>query len=269
MQVIESFLQGKSGRLADCEDQLVISDNFVAVIDGATTKLGKRIDGQTPGRVLALTIAEAIPKLAADIDGESAIARLSDEVEQKAIVPHYGHLSTRRFRPSASVLIYSRARRVIWRLGDCHFAINGKRFMGHKRIDDVTADARAAFNQALLLSGKANERELRSNDRGRLFIEPLLKQQTFFMNQPGEFGYGVIDGTPEAVQFLETHEAPAGAEIILASDGYTEAFPSLDEAERVRADIVANDPLLIRAHKSTKAVMAGHDSFDDRAYVRF
>ena len=52
MRVVERFLAAKTGSDADpdCEDAIVVTDGLCAVIDGATDKTGRRIDGISGGR---------------------------------------------------------------------------------------------------------------------------------------------------------------------------------------------------------------------------
>ena len=49
MELIEQFICGKKGSLAECEDGIVITDFLLAVIDGATSKSDKRFMGKTGG----------------------------------------------------------------------------------------------------------------------------------------------------------------------------------------------------------------------------
>ncbi len=49
MQVVEQFVQAKTGNLETCEDAIYVDDNFVAIIDGATNKTSKLWDGKTCG----------------------------------------------------------------------------------------------------------------------------------------------------------------------------------------------------------------------------
>jgi hypothetical protein len=268
--IIESFITSKSGREDDCEDAIVVTDAFVGVIDGATAKTDRRINGETPGRALARAIAERIKVLDPGIDCSRAIIEISRYCEQQLIVPNLGKLKTREKRPSAVLAMYSIERREIWRLGDCHYAIGDEQSIGEKLIDEVTSNARSAMLTAAILAGKSVT-QLQREDVGRAFILPLLQKQSLFMNDrgAGEWAYGVIDGTPEAADFVEVRSVPAGSEVVLCSDGYPAPHRSLDAAEAARSSIVVADPMLFSAFKSTKGLMEGHVSFDDRAYVRF
>ena len=113
--------------------------------------------------------------------------------------------------------------------------------------------------------------EFRQRDDGRRFIEPLLAEQWRFRNldPPGEYGFGALDGgqLPRSyIERIEVHES--AREIVLATDGYPTAMPSLDESEALLARLLADDPLCIGPLRSTKGVARTASSFDDRAFVR-
>ena len=60
--VVESFVEGKDQRRV-CEDVIVTSDDFAAVIDGASDETGVQYAGKTGGRFAADAIAMAIEHL--------------------------------------------------------------------------------------------------------------------------------------------------------------------------------------------------------------
>src|SRR5690606_26026180 len=98
--------------------------------------------------------------------------------------------------PSATLVVYSPARREVWRVGDASWAADGAVHLGDSPIDRATASARAAFLRARLLQGVALER-LRAQDDGRALVLPLLDVQHAFRNVDAAdepFGFGAIDG---------------------------------------------------------------------------
>lgn len=64
--IIEQALTGKAGDASLCEDALVITPGFAAVIDGATSKSPLRFSGKTTGRVAAELLSEVVAALPAD-----------------------------------------------------------------------------------------------------------------------------------------------------------------------------------------------------------
>jgi len=268
MNVIEKFICGKKNDPALCEDIIVTTPDFMAVIDGATSKSCPPLGGMTSGRFAAQTVADGLQNLPADIEGLAAMRRLS-HVLREAVTP-YMNVVAGTESPSCCLAVYSRARREIWRVGDIAVMLDGQLRLLPKSIDAVTADARAAMIEALLRSGETVESLLR-DDKGRAFIFPLLARQHLFANRAdaGDFGFGVMNGAEIPEKFIDIIDANAVREIVLASDGYPVLHPALAQSEAALAKVLRDDPLLFRLHKSTKGMQAGQVSFDDRSYLRF
>jgi glycerophosphoryl diester phosphodiesterase len=84
------------------------------------------------------------------------------------------------------------------------------------------------------------------------------------------FGYPVLDGTSLSGNGIQVRQVASGeTQIVLASDGYPVLKPTLADSESYLTTILAEDPLLFRAFRSTKGLSPGNQSFDDRAYIRF
>lgn len=60
-----------------------------------------------------------------------------------------------------------------------------------------------------------------------------------------------------------------GDEVVIATDGYLRPAAALAAAERELAQVLSEDPLLIRLHHGFRPVARTAVSFDDRAYLRF
>ena len=112
--------------------------------------------------------------------------------------------------------------------------------------------------------------ELRQRDDGRRFIEPLLAEQWRFRNldPPGEYGFGALDGGQLPLSYIERIKVPERVrELVLATDGYPTAMPSLAESRALLSCLVVADPLCIGPLRSTKGVARDAVSFDDRAFA--
>ena len=59
ISIIEVFCKGKSANKV-CEDLYAISDSFVAVIDGVTSKSDFLVNGKTTGRLAAGIIKDVV-----------------------------------------------------------------------------------------------------------------------------------------------------------------------------------------------------------------
>jgi hypothetical protein len=264
IELKEKFICGKKGVPELCEDMLVLTDCFVAVIDGVTSKSDRLYDGKSGGRYGAELVAQTIKTLDGDTDCMEAL-KLID----KAISDQYGgELPPSDKRIQACAIIYSISKKQIWCYGDCELMINGIYYDHVKLIDTVTSSLRAFVIECYLKEG-GDPALLSENDVGREAIMPFLKKQAFFANVDGTFGYPVLDGSGINESMVRLYSVSDGDEIILASDGYPRLCPTLAESEKALFDILEGDPLAIKENMQTKMMKKGDLSFDDRAYIRF
>jgi len=132
---------------------------------------------------------------------------------------------------------------------------------------------RALLIHAELAQGRTVA-ELLLHDTSRERLLDLLRQQTKLQNTAleSEFAYYAIDGfdwpkAEQGVRIVKVEEEHG--EIVLASDGYPQLFPTLTETEAFLARVLREDPLCYKKFRSTKGCYNGNVSFDDRAYLRF
>ena len=266
-RVLESFLRSKTGRPDGGDDLFVVTPHFAAVLDGATDSSGATYDGIGAARFVAQIGAEAIEKLPPDTTAQEAVTRMSEAVGKglREITPNHAPS-----RPPCFVFVmYSAARRELWRVGDAQYLIDSQGRNPEMAVDEVVVKARQLVIHAHLLAG-AKVETLRRDDPGRKVIEPILELQTRFMNRADSpYGYGAISGSEVPAQFIEIINMPTEArEIVLASDGYPQVYPTLRESEAWLAHVLGRDPLLTELHVAAKGQRPGAASFDDRAYVR-
>lgn len=264
MQYIESFIKGKSPDESKCEDVIVKTDAFVAVIDGVTSKYEVLFDGKAGGRFAAETIAETIKGLDEKVTALQAFNAINDALIEKTKL--YNAESGKHLQ--ACAIIYSKYRKEVWNYGDCALMINGERYSHSKVIDDIMAGLRA-FVIALYLKDGGNLDGLYSKDVGREAILPFAKNQTAFANEDGYFGYPVLNGTKINENYIKIYKVSEGDLVVLASDGYPKLFSTLEESEKHLEYILKTDPLSIGENMQTKLMVKGNISFDDRAYVSF
>jgi len=266
-EIVENNLEPKiatPGYL--CEDMLVSTPGFIAVIDGVTNVTGGTYNGLSGGRFAAEAVAQGVQQLPASADCFAVVRALSDHL--KACLDAAAIEDTGQDPPSAGIVIFSAAKRQVWRVGDLHLAVNGRIVRGGKEIDRVCAAARAAYLQACLREGQTVQ-QLQEDDPGRALIRPIITKQHVFRNKMAALGYGAIDGSDVPRKYMESFDVPDGpAEVVLASDGYFAPAPTLVQAERNLRSALEEDPLLIGAYKSTKGLVPGSQSYDDRLYVR-
>lgn len=288
MKIIESSIMGKKSPEA-CEDGMVVTDDFIAVIDGSTSKTPKHLNPDMKnGRYAMMLISEYIReelKADASVDDfcQGVTAYIYNKVYEKLGVEERLKEHPEE-RLTASAILYSRTRNEVWMVGDCQAIIDGKLYENGKPYEQEIARKRVELIEQGLSPAEARKQ-----------IEPLLiKAMLSGQNQT----YTVIDGFPiyrEGVKVVSVSvsssvqdSVPASdsvpcsdsasasdtipsssSEIVLASDGYPFLKPTLAASEAALAEQIANDPQNIRSFIATKGIVEGSKSFDDRTYIRF
>lgn len=306
MKIIESSIIGKKSPEA-CEDGMVVTDDFIAVIDGSTSKTPKHLNPDMKnGRYAMMLISEYIReelKADASVDDfcQGVTAYIYNKVYEKLGVEERLKEHPEE-RLTASAILYSRTRNEVWMVGDCQAIIDGKLYENGKPYEQEIARKRVELIEQGLSPAEARKQ-----------IEPLLiKAMLSGQNQT----YTVIDGFPiyrEGVKVVPVSDScsvqgsvsssdsssvqdsvsssdscsvqdpvscsgsasasdtipSSSSEIVLASDGYPFLKPSLAASEAALAEQIANDPQNIRSFIATKGIVEGNKSFDDRTYIRF
>ena len=288
MKIIESSIIGKKSPEA-CEDGMVVTDDFIAVIDGSTSKTPKHLNPDMKnGRYAMMLISEYIReelKADASVDDfcQGVTAYIYNKVYEKLGVEERLKEHPEE-RLTASAILYSQTRNEVWMVGDCQAIIAGKLYENGKPYEQEIARKRVELIEQGLSPAEARKQ-----------IEPLLIEAMLSgQNQT----YTVIDGFPiyrEGVKVVSVSDScsvqdsvPASdsvpcsdfvsasgtffvssSEIILASDGYPFLEPTLAASEAALAEQIANDPQNIHSFIATKGIVEGNKSFDDRTYIRF
>lgn len=288
MKIIESSIIGKKSQEA-CEDGMVVTDDFIAVIDGSTSKTPKHLNPDMKnGRYAMMLISEYIReelKADASVDEfcQGVTAYIYNKVYEKLGVEERLKEHPEE-RLTASAILYSRTRNEVWMVGDCQAIIDGKLYENGKPYEEKIARKRVELIAQGLSPAEARKQ-----------IEPLLIEAMLSgQNQT----YTVIDGFPiyrEGVKVVSVSDSssvqdsvPASdsvpcsgsvsasgtisvssSEIVLASDGYPFLKPTLAASEAALAEQIANDPQNIHSFIATKGIVEGNKSFDDRTYIRF
>ena len=279
MKIIESSIIGKKSQEA-CEDGMVVTDDFIAVIDGSTSKTPKHLNPDMKnGRYAMMLISEYIReelKADATVDDfcQGVTAYIYNKVYEKLGVEERLKEHPEE-RLTASAILYSRTRNEVWMVGDCQAIIDGNLYENGKPYEQEIARKRVELIEQGLSPAEARKQ-----------IEPLLIEAMLSgQNQ----NYTVIDGFPiyqEGVKVVALKTKPVSSdietyfqeqtkpvsspnEVVLASDGYPFLKPTLAASEAALAEQIANDPQNIRSFIATKGIVEGNKSFDDRTYIRF
>ena len=270
VKIIESFIKGKKDNADLCEDGLVITDNYISVIDGVTAK-GKILwDNKTSGVYVKNLLVEAIKKMSSDLDAKNCIEHLNSLIKDEYIKRNMYGIAKEcpEERLQANLILFNIKKNEIWLWGDCQALVNNKLIHIEKKTDKVLAEIRSLFIDLELKSGKSIG-DITRNDTGREFILPLLKQSIKYNNTVGEYGSNVLDGFEIISENVTKINVNKNDEIILASDGYPFLMNTLEESEEKLKEVLEKDPLLIHIYKSTKGLQDGNISYDDRTYIKF
>lgn len=275
MKVIESKIEGKKSP-ESCEDGLVVTTDFIAVIDGSTSKTPHHLSPDMKnGRYAMVLISEYIQH---ELKPESTVENFCEGVTSyiyNKVYHQQGIEEQMQAHPeerlTASAILYSKAKNEVWMVGDCQAIIDGKLYENNKPFEEIVARRRVELIRRGFTPQEA-----------RKTIEPLLIQA---MLEGQNKTYTVIDGFPiyrKGVKVVslnapqknvETDVADSlplpTKEIVLASDGYPFLKPTLTESEEALAHLLAYDPQCTHEFIATKGIVVGNKSFDDRTYIRF
>lgn len=276
MHIIEQFAAGKAGNEALNEDLVVVTPDFVALLDGATNRTGSTLEGKTLGRFASHVLAETLATLPADITARAAVDHLSAALlarTQQAGDAEGHDFSKDMYAPASAALIYSRMRREIWRVADSSFIVDdAPANMYSFAQEHVWCALRRVLIQAKLVRG-LSEADLLADDSTWDVLVPLIQSGAVFANSAHAhahpYGFGVINGSHVPDRYVEVFDVAGAREIVFASDGYPEIFSTLAATEAALHQTLAQDPLMYKIHPQVKGMRKGWQSFDDRSYVRF
>lgn len=265
IEIIETFIKGKASPSL-CEDAYVISKDFVAVIDGITSKSDFSYQGKTTGKLAAQIIQNVLETLPRQAEIEEFIAQVNQRIQQfYQQVPFPYSIEEKGLQ--AVCAVYSDHHRQIWLIGDCKVQVDGQNYENPKKSDQILAAMRSLAIHVL----ERDPVNQKVQTQARSLIEPwILKATTFANDATTEYGYSVVNGQPIPQQLilkLDLDENPH--EVILASDGYPTVEGTLQRSEEELEKLMKIDPGCCGPHKETKGLVQGNLSFDDRTYIRF
>ena len=258
MKVIESKIVGKKSQ-DTCEDGLVVTDDFIAVIDGSTSKTRNRLNPEMKnGRYAMTLISEYIKN---ELKADDSLADFCNGVTAYIHDLVYEPLGIADMlerhpeeRLTASAIVYSKAENAVWMVGDCQAIVDGILYENGKPYERQIAERRVELIKQGMSPAEARKR-----------IEPQLIAA---MLEGQNRQYAVIDGFPIYSDGIKVVDG-SSREVVLASDGYPFLKPTLEESEAALRIQLARDPQNIYTFIATKGIVEGNNSFDDRTYIRF
>lgn len=262
MRIIESFSMSKHWEQTRNEDAIVICDGLAAVIDGTTSRTNKVIDGMTSGKYASIVLAEALYKIDLAKNPFELLCELNDHLKQKA--RDMGYIQV----PSATIVLCNLHRGEIIRYGDCGLRIGCQDYSVTKKVDEVLSLKRSEILHQALSSGYTVEQLMECDISRPTIVQGLADFSRFANDDTNEYGYPVLNGEKISEKLIECFPLDSGKSVVLASDGYPKLMGTLAESEAMLEEINQQDPLCISVNKSTKGIVKGQASFDDRSYIR-
>ena len=275
MEIIEQTLIPKNPAKKS-EDGIVVTNDFIAVIDGSTSKSQYRHSlFRSNGRYAMQLVSRYIRRMPKNTTCEGFLCGVTAYIRKhykKSMLPRLTEHPEDRL--TCSVVVFSRLCREIWMIGDCQcMVIDAQRaiadsqyYENPKPYEAELAAMRAKEVERLLNEGHTAD-DLCRNDIARPVIIPRMIETMRQQN----ITYSVVDGFPiprQHVLVIPLDFRPW--EIVLASDGYPFLRSSLEESEEALQHQRQHDPLNIGPHfQATKAFHPDNNSFDDRTYIRF
>ena len=231
MKIIESSIIGKKSPEA-CEDGMVVTDDFIAVIDGSTSKTPKHLNPDMKnGRYAMMLISEYIReelKADASVDDfcQGVTAYIYNKVYEKLGVEERLKEHPEE-RLTASAILYSRTRNEVWMVGDCQAIIDGKLYENGKPYEEKIARKRVELIEQGLSPAEARKQ-----------IEPLLIEAMLSgQNQT----YTVIDGFPiyrEGVKVVSVSDSSSVQGSVSSSDSCSVQDPVSCSGSASASDII-------------------------------
>jgi len=275
MEIIEQKLVAKNPKMKS-EDGIVITNDFIAVIDGSTSKSQYRHSlFRSNGRYAMQLVSRYIRRMPKNTTCEAFLRGVTAYIRKQYKKSMLSRLAEHpEDRLTCSVVVFSRLCREIWMIGDCHAmvidtqrAVADCQYYDNPKPYEAELAAMRAEEACRQLSDDKTIDDLCRNDTARPVIIPRMIETMRNQN----ITYSVVDGFPiprQHVLVIPLDFRPY--EIVLASDGYPFLYPSLEESEEALQNQRQNDPLNIGPHfQATKAFHPDNNSFDDRTYIRF
>ena len=265
----QKFIMSKQGKDSICGDTIVDTENYIAVIDGATPK-GKRLWNGMQGDVF---VSQLIRKTIETMDGELSAKEALELINSRVRDAYTENGLVFEEMPSedilqATLIIYSVRRHEVWSFGDCLLRINKRDHKNLKALDTLMSDLRAFFVELRRIKNNYKY-DPNEEDYGRNCILPYLKEQNLFANTDYSFGYDVINGGKINTDNVKIYAVQSGDRVVIASDGYPKLLDTLEDSESYLAKCISEDPECLYLLRGTKGVYSGNISYDDRAFVGF
>lgn len=270
IQPIESKTVAKCGDDRGNHDGLAVTENYIAVFDALQARGWRAWDGLPAGVFARKIMVSTLEELDGELDAQSVIRALEEKLASETARCAQEMKDDQIYAyPQSRALIYSVARREIWRLGDSPFCIDGE--LNYQRSEgyEKAAETRAEVMERFLANSLSDLKDLVNTDYGR-----SSAMDEIIAEEKRADGVETLSGRPGVdldtlFGNIEVFPVKPGSEVILASDGYPRILSTLEESEKWLEDERARDPLFVHDYKALAGAKDEETGYDDRTYVRF
>ena len=187
------------------EDGIVVTNDFIAVIDGSTSKSQYRHSlFRSNGRYAMQLVGRYIRRMPKNTTCEAFLRGVTAYIRK-----HYKKTMLSRMaehpedRLTCSVVVFSRLCREIWMIGDCQCLVDNQYYDNPKPAEAVLAAQRAVEMKRLLEQGLSQD-ELLRNDTARPLITLVSPYQHPFPSPP----YSLSPPSPPPPTNTKKHQHP-------------------------------------------------------------
>lgn len=260
MQVKQTFIQGKYDDPSLCEDAIFSNKNFIAIIDGVTSKSNYTYQGQKTGKIASTIIKDYLTTADPTATIQDLISGINLAFEKLFYDKADFDLDRVEHGPQAAMALYSNHYKQVYLIGDCQALVNDIMHIQPKASDNILSN----FRSLILHIHPDHHVEARE-----AILPYLISSNTFANQANSKFGYSVLNGQNIPSELIGVIDVKEGDRIVLTSDGYPEIKSTFTDTEAYLQEVLTNDPDLIDQFVSTKGIQPDQVSFDDRSYIEF
>ena len=267
---IEYTTISKTGDERGNHDGIVVSDAFLAVVDAYQARGYRAWQGKPAGIFAKELLCKALEQQPADAEARDVVCALEETLQEQTTSAIEQMQDKQVYAyPMARLLVYSAAKRQIWRLGDSPFVVDGTLHFERSQALQAATLKRAEVTEKFLARDNTDLKDMVNNDYGRTAImEDIVAEERRVDGVECLSGRADVD-MDVLLGNVEVFQLEVGQEVILASDGYPQLLPSIEESEAWLKEERDRDPLFVRDFKALRTAKDEEVGYDDRSYVRF
>ena len=267
--VLDAFTCPKSGEAADSADGWTENGRIVAVFAGGDDYSGANGSDPAPGRSAVDALCGWVEQDAGSLEDPVAVVGAMHRAVGEACRASAPDAASPGGVCASAALLDMQSRVVVY-VGDVHIGVDGHFQRDQPQPQEIAAAARATLIRSIISAGGAAG-DLASSDPGKRMILPLLEAARVWRNNDRHgYGYGCLDGTGTPLPLIgHIRWIEPGSEVVLATVGYPDPQPTLEQSEE-RAEALAGEDagLMIGYWPQTCGINPGDAGYADRTFVK-